>query len=138
VKGHIKKNDLLECVNFLGEYGRVDAPGIFSSSDILLHLQPFDPCPTVVIEAMASGLVVIGPNNGGIPELVGEELSRQLVENLTNYSKYEWGNPENYALKIISLIPILDELKSKARCRAVEHFDTAKWIDYHKHLFGYQ
>lgn len=137
VKALIKQNHLLESVNFLGEYGRLEAPGIFSSSDILLHLQPFDPCPTVVIEAMASGLVVIGPNNGGIPELVGEELSMQLVENFTNYSEYEWGKPEDYAKKINSLIPILDELKSKARCRAVEHFDITKWVNYHSHLFGH-
>jgi len=135
VQDTIVECNMLDRVVFLGSYGREEAPGFFANADILLHLQPFDNCPTVVIEAMASGLMVVGPNNGGVPELLGEELSFQLVPNLTTFNRYDWGNPEQYAEKIISLIPLLDSLKIKARERAVNCFDLQKWIQYHQELF---
>lgn len=137
VRNLISENKLTDHVTFLGAYGRSDAPGIFSGSDILLHLQPFDSCPTVVIEAMASGLVVVGPGNGAIPELLGRELSVQLVDNATNYDKYDWGEPEHYATKIIDLLPMLNVFKQKARARAVEQFDLTKWMKFHRDLFIY-
>lgn len=135
VRNLISQNKLADHVTFLGSYGRPDAPRIFSSSDILLHLQPFDSCPTVVIEAMASGLVVVGPGNGAIPELLGRELSMQLVDNATSYDKYDWGEPEHYATKIIGLLPMLNVFKQKARARAVEQFDLTKWMKFHRELF---
>ena len=42
-------------------------------ADLLLHTKYNDPCPTVVLEAMASGLPVVYSASGGVPELVGEE-----------------------------------------------------------------
>jgi glycosyltransferase involved in cell wall biosynthesis len=135
VKNLIEKENLADYVTFLGEYGRNEAPEIFSSSDILLHLQPFDSCPTVVIEAMASAVVVVGPNNGAIPELLGEELSFQLVNNFTSYDSYDWGNPVEYKEKIISLIPMLDSLKRRARDRAVKYYDLENWVAAHNKLF---
>lgn len=136
VRNLINQHKLADNVTFLGSYGRSDAPRIFSSSDILLHLQPFDSCPTVVVEAMASGLVVVGPGNGAIPELLGEELSVQLVDNATNYEKYDWGAPEQYAAKIISLLPMLNIFKQQARVRAVEQFDLTRWMKFHRELFA--
>ena len=147
IAGKIKPSDQKKVLNLLsyknitqnvyihGEYSRKIAPTLFSEADILLHLQPFDPCPTVVLEAMACGLVVVGPNNGGITEFLGKELNFQLVENETTYDKYDWGKPEVYADKIVSLLPMLDSLKIKARERTVKHFDIKDWIKYHSEIF---
>jgi len=131
----ILDKNITQKIYFHGEYCRNVAPTLFSEADILLHLQPFDPCPTVVLEAMACGLVVVGPNNGGIPEFLGKELTFQLVENETTYYKYDWGKPEKYAQKIISLLPIIETLKIKARERTLEHFDVRDWLKYHKEIF---
>lgn len=39
--------------------------------DLLVHASTApDPCPNVVIEAMAAGVPVVGPNSGGVPELL--------------------------------------------------------------------
>ena len=45
---------------------------------VLLHPKYMDPCPTVVIEALASGLPVVGPASGGLPELVDAGSGRLL------------------------------------------------------------
>lgn len=131
----ISSKNISHNINLHGQYGRKDAPGLFSDADILLHLQPFDPCPSVVLEAMACGLVVVGPNNGGIPEFLGEELQLQLVENKTTYEIYDWGEPAAYSEKILSLLPILDILKNKARARTEANFDIRDWINYHSDVF---
>ena len=41
------------------------------SADIYLTYAQLDPCPNMVIEAIAHGLPVIGCDSGGVPEIVG-------------------------------------------------------------------
>ncbi len=57
----------------LGEYAQRDAPAIFRQAHVLLHTKVNDPCPTLVLEAMACGLPVVYPRSGGTVELVGDE-----------------------------------------------------------------
>ena len=40
--------------------------------DIFIHTSQWDGTPNVILEAMASGLVCIAPNIGGIPESIDE------------------------------------------------------------------
>jgi glycosyltransferase involved in cell wall biosynthesis len=42
------------------------------SCDVFLNLSENDPCPNVVLEALASGLPVLYRDSGGVPELVGD------------------------------------------------------------------
>ncbi|MFZ6024755.1 MAG: glycosyltransferase family 4 protein [Bacteroidota bacterium] len=136
IKKIISEKSLSNFIQITGQYGRYDGATIFSACDILLHLQPFDNCPTVVVEAMASGLVIVGPNNGGIPELVGSSLSKCLVTNKTTYDTYDWGSPKEYANKIVEVLPDLPNLQRMSRIRAENNFDLSMWVSSHEEIFN--
>ena len=59
-------------VTQLGHLSHQRLAEVFRSCDVFLNLSENDPCPNVVLEAMASGLPVIYRASGGVPELVGE------------------------------------------------------------------
>jgi glycosyltransferase involved in cell wall biosynthesis len=52
-------------VRFLGWLEPRELPGFYGSGDIFLHPSHFDPYPNVVLEAMASGLPIIGSEKAG-------------------------------------------------------------------------
>jgi glycosyltransferase involved in cell wall biosynthesis len=56
----------------LGHLPRADMARFLRSCDLFLNLSENDPCPNVVIEALASGLPVLYRPSGGVPELVGD------------------------------------------------------------------
>ena len=57
-------------VEFLGYVSNDDLPTIYKNSDVLVLPSLSEGLPNVVLEAQASGLVVIGTNVGAIPELL--------------------------------------------------------------------
>ena len=59
-------------VELLGEYDQRDAPSVLRRAHVLLHTKMQDPCPTLVLEAMACGLPVAYAASGGTVELVGD------------------------------------------------------------------
>ena len=61
---------ITDSVSLIGRYNQIDAPVIYRSAHVLIHLKYLDPCPNVVIEGMASGLPVIYSESGGTAELV--------------------------------------------------------------------
>ena len=57
-------------VTFLGP--RRDAPDLYRAADVLVHASRHDPCSLATLEALASGLPVIGGANDGAMEVVAE------------------------------------------------------------------
>lgn len=55
----------------LGHVSRDHMAQALRSCDVFLNLSENDPCPNVVLEALASGLPVLYRDSGGVPELVG-------------------------------------------------------------------
>ncbi len=49
-----------------------EAKEILLNSDLYITFTNRDPCPNVVVEAMAHGLPVVGLRSGGLPDIVGE------------------------------------------------------------------
>ena len=48
-----------------------DVPNRIRQWDILVHASTLpDPCPNVILEAMAAGVPIVGANAGGVPELL--------------------------------------------------------------------
>jgi glycosyltransferase involved in cell wall biosynthesis len=121
-------------VDFVGAYTQAEAPVLMRRADLLLHTKYNDPCPTVVLEALASGLPVAYSASGGVPELVGEEAGVGVSAPL-DWERDHPPDPGELALAVLELAERLPERAEAARARAVERFDAARWIARHVELF---
>ncbi len=65
-----RENGVADHVRFTGWLNRAEIPGHYRDSDIFLLPSRFEGMPNVVLEAMASGLPVIGTQISGTEELV--------------------------------------------------------------------
>jgi glycosyltransferase involved in cell wall biosynthesis len=122
-------------VFFLGEYAQRDAPGIFRRAHALLHTKVKDPCPTLVLEAMACGLPVVYPASGGTIELVGEEAGVG-VPHPDTWERDEPPRPEELADALDRVLADLPRFAAAARARVVERFALGPWLDRHAVLFA--
>jgi len=121
-------------VHLLGPYNRREAPEVIRRADILLHTKYNDPCPSLVLEAMASGLPVVYSVSGGVPELVGEEAGIGIPAPL-DWEQDHPPAPEALATAVLEVAERLEERAEAARRRAVEQFDSRRWIARHRELF---
>ncbi|MGH3136773.1 MAG: glycosyltransferase family 4 protein [Gaiellaceae bacterium] len=120
-------------VHLVGEYAQRDAPEIFRQAHLLLHTKVNDPCPTLVVEAMACGLPVVYPASGGTVELVGE--GGIGVPHPDSWERDEPPTPEALADAVERVLGDLRRYASAARERAVERFSLEPWLDRHRELF---
>ena len=127
--------DLRDRVELLGRYAQRDAPAIYGRAHVLLHTKVNDPCPNVVLEAMACGLPVVYPASGGTVELVGDEAGVG-VPHPDGWERDEPPTPEAMAAAVGRVLANLDAVSAAARHRAVERFDLEPWLDRHGKLFA--
>lgn len=120
-------------VFLLGEYAQRDAPGILRRAHVLLHTKVKDPCPTLVLEAMASGLPVVYPASGGTVELVGK--GGIGVPHPDTWERDEPPSAEELADAVDKVLADLPRYSTAARSRAVERFSLEPWLDRHSELF---
>jgi glycosyltransferase involved in cell wall biosynthesis len=122
-------------VDVLGRYSQADAPAIFRRAHVLLHTKVNDPCPSVVIEAMSSGLPVVHPASGGVPELVGADAGIG-VTHPDGYERDEPPDPDALAEAISRVLANRAAYSAAARRRAVDRFALEPWLDRHAELFS--
>jgi glycosyltransferase involved in cell wall biosynthesis len=122
-------------VEFYGPYSQCDAPGLMRRGDLLLHPKYNDPCPGVVIEAMACGLPVVYSASGGVPELVGDDAGIGVPAPL-DFERDHPPSPEALAEAVLAVAADLGGRAAAARARAVERFDLRPWIERHRVVFG--
>lgn len=122
-------------VSLLGEYPQRVAPDVLRRGHLLLHTKVKDPCPTLVIEAMATGLPVVYPASGGTVELVGDEAGVG-VPHPESWERDEPPTPEALADAVDRVLADLDRYSAVARVRAVERFSLEPWLDRHAELFA--
>jgi glycosyltransferase involved in cell wall biosynthesis len=130
----VRELGLSGSVEIAGRYAQRDAPSVFRRAHLLLHTKVMDPCPSVVIEAMASGLPVVYPRSGGVPELVGNEAGIG-VPHPESWERDEPPEPEALAEAVDRVLADLPTYSAAARARAVEHFALVPWLDRHAELF---
>jgi glycosyltransferase involved in cell wall biosynthesis len=123
-----------ERVELVGPFTQREAPALYRRADVLIHTKYNDPCPTVVLEAMASGLPIVYSASGGTPELVGAAgVGIQAPE---DWERDHPPDPEALARAILEAGERRDELGPAARARAEERFALPRWIDRHRGLLG--
>jgi glycosyltransferase involved in cell wall biosynthesis len=89
-----------------------------------------DPCPSLVVEAMASGLPVVYAMSGGVPELVGDDAGIG-VPHPDGFERDEPPSPDQLANAVTRLLEALPGYAEAARRRAVERFSLDAWLDRH-------
>ena len=121
-------------VEFLGPYTQEEAPAILQRAHLLLHTKYNDPCPGLVIEAMACGLPVVYSKSGGVPELVGDEAGIGVPVEL-NWEKNIPVAPQALADAVLNIIEQRTKYAEAARQRAVDQFDLHPWLERHRKVF---
>jgi glycosyltransferase involved in cell wall biosynthesis len=125
---------IVDRVEFTGRYSQSEAPALFRRAHALLHTKVLDPCPSLVIEAMACGLPVVYPASGGTVELVGDEAGIG-VPHPVDWERDEPPAPDALADAVLRVLADRERYAAAARARAVERFALGPWLDRHAALF---
>ena len=132
-ENYIAKNSLQKHVRRVARFSQSDASELYNEHDILIHPKYMDPCPTVVLEAMACGLPVIGSSSGGMAELVPEECG-VLIPAPADYEKLHTPSGEALAAAFKKALPRLPEMSAAARANAVARFTIGPWVEAHRRI----
>jgi glycosyltransferase involved in cell wall biosynthesis len=131
----LRELDIAERVEFTARYSQREAPALFRRAHVLLHTKVLDPCPSLVIEAMACGLPVVYPASGGTVELVGDEAGIG-VPHPVSWERDEPPAPDALAEAVTRVLAERERYAAAARRRAVERFALEPWLDRHAELFA--
>jgi glycosyltransferase involved in cell wall biosynthesis len=117
-----------------GSYSQREAVEMFRSCHLLLHPQSMDACPRLVAEALASGLPVVGPANGGLPEMVRPEAG-VLVPLREDFAEEQVPDPHELAAAVRKVRADHASYRAGARRCAEERFDREPWLAAHDRIF---
>lgn len=129
----IDANHMRDRVELTGKYTQEEMPKIFCLAHILLHTKYNDPCPTIVIEAMASGLPVVYSLSGGVPELVGNSAGVGVAVT----ESYTTDCEPNVCDMVDAVIKVIQgwENMSKSAIDQAKNFNPSEWIEKHRSKF---
>lgn len=134
VKQYAKKLKVEDRIEISGSYTQQDAPELMRSCSVLLHTKYNDPCPRLVVEAMACGLPVVYSATGGVPELVGYGAGVGVPGPL-DWEKDHPPGAVQLAAGIEKVLSDIEKYSSAARERAADKFDVTPWLDRHVEIF---
>ena len=130
---YIAELGIQDRILFTGTYVQKDAPSIFAKGHILLHTMINDASPTIVLEALSSGVPVVYLDSGGTPELVGEAGIGVPVK--ASWERAEQPDPQMLSDGVVRVMDEYQQYSQKARQRAVELFSLEKFIQAHARIF---
>ncbi len=110
-----------EHVVFLGM--KNDMATLYPKATAFVHCAPFEPFGIVCLEAMASGLPVLVPDNGGMMEAVQDGVHGHL------YHTQDYGDLAKRMGDLLSDPSRLREMGSSARERTVARFSVKAYVE---------
>lgn len=130
----IRRRNVAEFVTRKGRFSHREAAALYQAHDVLIHPKYMDPCPTVVIEAMACGLPVVGSCSGGMPEMVPEACGR-LIPAPEDWDERQVLGGSDLAAAILDVAGRRAEMALAARAHVVSNFELQPWVDAHGKVF---
>ncbi len=130
----IEQPDLAGAVSVRPAFGQDEAPAIYREHHILVHPKYLDPCPTVVAEALACGLPVVGSRSGGIPEMTDPECAG-LIDVPLVWDRLITPSGDELAGAVRRIAGDLADASRAARRRAESLFDARRWVETHREIF---
>ncbi|MBI2086875.1 MAG: glycosyltransferase family 4 protein [Candidatus Zambryskibacteria bacterium] len=124
-----------EWIEKTGAFTQEEAPRLYQKAHLLLHLKYLDPCPTLVLEAMACGLPVISSASGGLPEMV-DNKSGVLIPVVEDFENLHYPSAGEVASAIVKVKESYKEYSENARKQALK-FDKEVWLDKHEEIFNH-
>ena len=112
----------------LGNIPREKIPEVFARGDVFLNLDINSACPNSVIEALASGVPVVGFDTGSLRELVPSEAGI-VVPYGGNPWKLEKPDTDALAESVKKVISRLSDYSIAARTTAEQRFGLDKMVD---------
>jgi len=101
---------------------REDMPKLFASVSGLVFPSLEEPFGVAVIEAMASGIVVIATCSGALPEIVEDGKAGFLIDATAGENKNELDNYETALRQVIAGGSAVDAVRVQARARVEKMF----------------
>jgi len=140
--------ELKNSISIFGPYTSNDLGTIYSPNSILLHLKPYDPCPTVPLEAMSYGVPVIASKSGGLPELVGSDSGVLIDSGFSDLYAVPPLYIDTCFPEITEVYPaasdILSAIRKISTCYSLysagayhnsKKFDSSLWLSQHHSIF---
>ncbi len=129
------KVGVAEAVDWRGTYTQAEAPALMREADILLHPKYNDPCPRLVVEAMACGLPIVFSHSGGVPELVGP-YAGVGVPAPQDWNQDHPPQASELAAALSLVVSRYADMSTAARQRAVSTLDVKSWQQHHTTVFN--
>jgi glycosyltransferase involved in cell wall biosynthesis len=130
----VKRLDLGGFIRRVECFSQEDAAALYQGHDLLVHPKYMDPCPTVVIEAMACGLPVVGSASGGMPEMVPDTCG-VLVPAPLDWDRRHTPTGEELATAVCAVKPQLSSMSLAARKHVEVQFSVGQWVEEHRRIF---
>lgn len=135
VAGHARTLGIQQAFTRRPAFTQDEAPAIYRSHHMLIHPKYRDPCPTVVAEALASGLPVVGSASGGLPEMTSPECAR-LIPVPDDWNALHTPSGSEIAAAVAEISQIQPTASSAARQLACELFNGENWVIAHREIFS--
>jgi len=130
-----EQKGIADKIELIPPYSQTDAPALMRGAHILLHTKYNDPCPRLVVEAMACGLPVVYSATGGMPELIGERGGLG-VPGPDDYEKDHPPRADSLANGVEKIWADYPAFRKGARQQVLDHLDLEPWLKKHEELFG--